>query len=50
MAAGYPIASGVIEGACRHAVNNRMERSDMRWMLPGAHAMLGVRSIHLIGL
>jgi hypothetical protein len=50
LAAGYPIASGVIEGACRHAVNNRMERSDMRWMLPGAHAMLGVRSIHLIGL
>jgi hypothetical protein len=27
LAAGYPIASGVIEGACRHFVKDRMERS-----------------------
>lgn len=50
LAAGYPIASGVIEGACRHVVKDRMERAGMRWMLKGAHAMLGLRSIHLSGL
>jgi hypothetical protein len=47
--AGYPIASGVIEGACRHVVKDRMERSGMRWILDGAHAMLGLRCIHLSG-
>jgi hypothetical protein len=50
LAAGYPIASGVIEGACRHVVKDRMERSGMRWVLEGAHAMLRLRSIHLSGL
>jgi hypothetical protein len=43
--AGYPIASGVIEGACRHVVCDRMERSGMRWGMPGAQAMLGLRCI-----
>ena len=28
---GFPIASGVIEGACRHVVNDRMERAGMHW-------------------
>jgi hypothetical protein len=41
---GYPIASGVIEGACRHLVKDRMERSGMRWTLEGARSMLHVRS------
>jgi hypothetical protein len=50
LAAGYPIASGVIEGACRHVVKDRMERSGMRWVLQGAHAMLGLRSIQASGL
>jgi len=50
LAAGYPIASGVIEGACRHVVKDRMERSGMRWVLAGAHSMLGLRSIHASGL
>ena len=44
--AGYPIATGVIEGACRYLVKDRMERSGMRWSLQGAQAMLHVRSIH----
>ncbi len=44
--AGYPIATGVIEGACRYVVKDRMERSGMRWSLPGAQAMLHVRCIH----
>ena len=43
---GYPIATGVIEGACRHLVKDRMERSGMQWSLPGAQAMLHVRAIH----
>jgi len=42
---GYPIASGVIEGACRHVVKNRMERTGMSWPRPGAQAMLHLRTI-----
>jgi hypothetical protein len=41
---GYPIASGVIEGACRHLVKDRMERSGMRWTLEGARSMLNLRA------
>ena len=48
--AGYPIASGVIEGACRCVVNDRMERSGMRWVIDGAQSMLGLRSIHFSAL
>lgn len=44
---GYPIATGVIEGACRHLVKDRMERSGMRWRLAGAQAMLNVRAVFL---
>jgi hypothetical protein len=43
--AGYPIASGVIEGACRHVIKDRMEHGGMRWTLEGAAAMLHVRSV-----
>lgn len=46
---GYPIATGVIEGACRHIVKDRMERAGMRWKLPGAQAMLDLRVIHTNG-
>jgi hypothetical protein len=42
---GYPIATGVIEGACRHLVKDRMERSGMRWRIDGAQAMLNVRAV-----
>ena len=45
--AGYPIASGVIEGACRHYVKDRMERTGMSWKQPGAQAMLELRSVAL---
>ena len=47
---GFPIASGVIEGACRCVVKDRMERSGMRWIMSGARAMLDMRCIHLSGL
>jgi hypothetical protein len=43
--AGYPIASGVIEGACRHVVKDRLERTGMSWTRAGAQAMLNLRAI-----
>jgi hypothetical protein len=49
LAAGYPIASGVIEGACRHLVKDRMERAGMHWTVGGAQAMLEVRGVHVEG-
>ena len=50
LAAGYPIASGVAEGACKHLVKDRMERAGMRWELEGAQAMLSLRAVYLNGL
>jgi hypothetical protein len=47
IAAGYPIGSGVAEGACRHLVKDRMEQSGMRWTVSGAQAMLHVRGTYL---
>jgi hypothetical protein len=49
LAAGYPIASGVIEGACRYFVKDRMERAGMRWTVAGAQAMLDLRSTYVNG-
>ncbi len=49
LAKGYPIASGVIEGACRHLVKDRMERAGMHWTPTGAQAMLDVRSTYVNG-
>lgn len=46
LAAGYPIGSGMAEGACGHVVNDRMARTGMRWRLQGAQAMLDLRAIH----
>jgi hypothetical protein len=46
LAAGYPIGSGVAEGACRHLVKDRMERTGMRWRVPSAQAMLDLRAVH----
>jgi hypothetical protein len=42
---GYPIASGVIEGACRHVVKDRLERTGMSWTRGGAQALLHLRAI-----
>jgi hypothetical protein len=49
LAAGYPIGSGVVEGACRHLVKDRMERTGMRWLPSGAQAMLDLRATYLNG-
>ena len=47
LARGYPIGSGVAEGACRHLVKDRMEQTGMRWTVVGAQAMLHVRALYL---
>jgi hypothetical protein len=50
LAHGYPIASGVIEGACRHLVKDRMERTGMRWRQSNAGSMLFVRAVQVTEL
>jgi hypothetical protein len=49
LAAGFPIATGVIEGACRHLVKDRMEVTGARWSLEGAEAVLCLRSVWVSG-
>lgn len=49
LAAGYPIGSGVAEGACRHLVKDRMELTGMRWCTHSAQAMLDLRAIFING-
>lgn len=46
---GYPIASGVIEGACRHLINDRLGITGARWGLKTAEAVLKIRSIRSSG-
>jgi len=41
---GCPIASGAVEGACRHLVKDRLERTGMLWLPNGAQAILNLRS------
>jgi hypothetical protein len=45
LAAGVPIATGVIEGACRHLVKDRMDITGARWGLDGAEAILKLRAL-----
>ena len=45
LARGWPIASGVIEGACRHFVKDRCELSGMRWNQAGAEHLLRLRAV-----
>jgi hypothetical protein len=42
---GLPIATGVIEGACRYLVRDRMDRTGARWSLAGAEAILRLRAL-----
>ena len=46
---GYPIGSGIIEGACRHIIVGRLEESGMRWVMAGEKVMLGLRCIYING-
>ena len=45
LANGWPIATGVIEGACRHLVQDRLDITGARWGLSGAEAVLKLRAI-----
>lgn len=49
LARGFPIGSGVIEGACRHLVRDRMECTGMRWSIDGAQAVLDLRAVEING-
>lgn len=49
LAQGYPIGTGVIEGACRHLVKDRFEQTGMHWSMDGAQVMLDLRATHLNG-
>jgi hypothetical protein len=49
LASGWPIATGVIEGACRHLVADRMGITGARWGLDGAQAILWLRAIAASG-
>ena len=49
LAAGLPIATGVIEGACRYLVKDRMKKTGARWSLNGAEAVLRLRALRASG-
>ncbi len=49
LAQGWPIGTGVVEGACGHLVKDRMEQAGMRWTQAGAQAVLDLRSVRLNG-
>ncbi|MFG2624071.1 ISKra4 family transposase [Streptomyces sp. NPDC048473] len=46
---GWPIATGIIEGACRHLVGDRLDITGSRWGLAGAEAVLKLRALHSNG-
>ena len=46
---GLPIATGVIEGACRHLIKDRMDLTGARWRLKSAEAVLRIRSLRSSG-
>jgi hypothetical protein len=46
---GWPIATGIIEGACRHIVKDRMDITGARWGLEGAEAILKLRALIATG-
>jgi hypothetical protein len=45
LTAGWPIATGVIEGACRHLIGDRLDITGARWGLQGAEAILTMRAV-----
>jgi hypothetical protein len=49
LAVGTPIATGVIEGACRHLVQDRMNITGARWSLDGGEAVLRLRALRSSG-
>ena len=49
LAKGWPIATGIIEGACRNIVKDRMDITGARWGLGGAEAILKLRALIATG-
>jgi len=49
LALGLPIATGVIEGACRYLIKDRMDITGARWSLVGAEGVLRLRALHSSG-
>jgi hypothetical protein len=49
LARGWPMGTGVVEGACGHVVKDRLEPSGMRWTTEGAQAVLDLRTVRLNG-
>jgi hypothetical protein len=49
LASGWPIATGIIEGACRHIIKDRSDITGARWGLGGAEAILRLRALHANG-
>jgi len=47
LAKGYPIGSGVIEGACRNLINDRLELTGMSWTIHGAESVMRLRAVHI---
>jgi hypothetical protein len=46
---GWPIATGIIEGACRHIVKDRMDITGARWSPDGAEVVLKLRAVVVNG-
>jgi hypothetical protein len=49
LALGWPIGTGVVEGACRHLVKDRFEQAGMRWSIAGAQTLLDLRAVAFNG-
>jgi len=49
IARGLPIASGVIEGACRYLVRDRLDITGARWNVEDAEAVLSLRAVRASG-
>jgi hypothetical protein len=49
LALGWPIGTGVVEGACAHLVKDRFEQSGMQWSFAGAQSLLDLRSVAFNG-
>jgi hypothetical protein len=45
LASGWQIATGIIEGAARHLIKDRMDITGARWSTPGAEAILRLRAV-----
>lgn len=49
LARGWPIGTGVVEGACGHLVKDRLQQAGMRWTPAGAQAVLDLRGVRVSG-